>query len=111
MLKLPEPLPYDYVDELIDSTTEFVYEEWLYDDEDPEGVVMCAWSAHRIGRQATNEPRTMYDLMDDSPYWYEEDEDGYLMSDDVAYKAMEWSAEEITEADIDMWVKTAVSSF
>lgn len=74
MLKLPEPLPYEFVDEMIDDTVRFAKDEWTDDDGE-----FYLWYATGWDGRTSNYGRKMFDLIQDVPareYVY--DKDGYI---------------------------------
>lgn len=94
-LRLPEVLPYDAVDEWIDSTVIFETDEWT----DNDGVTWQTPIATLANRDISNFGRTFYSLLGDSPS-REEDEDGYVQWQG-SMTCMRWTAKELTEEEID----------
>lgn len=95
-LRIPEPLPYDYVDEYIDSQFFFTDSKEYYD-----GASLIAHHCEpRMGTGRNQSfPQLMIDLKEDS--YYETDPDGYLTewngSGDSMYWIAEWSDEDTEE--------------
>lgn len=80
-LRLPEPLPYDFVDELIDSQFEFKSHE--YKDENGWWWVRHAAKPRDARKRKTrNVPRILVQLLDDNKWEtissYEVDDEGYV---------------------------------
>lgn len=91
-LKLPIPLPYDYVDELLDETYVFTVTE-LSDDQ-----VICEARFRDPARRTGNYSRLLFSLLDDS-IDSEEDEDGYV-NYPYSHDGMVWTAEGLSKEEI-----------
>jgi hypothetical protein len=97
-LKLPTPLPYDVVDQLIDE--EFKFGKETFEDE------IIWWCQRRnpdytAGRPLTsNYGRSLFELLDDYDGRRTEDADGYVTVRHVS-KGMRWTAQELTDEEID----------
>jgi len=91
MLKLPEPLPYDAVDELINETLVFETYQWIDPETKEEWSVPVAY--YLDGHRVSNYRRQMAEVLDDIGYLVhkEEDEDGYV--DGSSVSGMCWIAE------------------
>lgn len=100
-LRLPEPLPYDYVDALIDSRLTFqekVYHLFMDCDE----VTVIIAYPRGIDARRGNTMRMMMELIDDHPKSLDEDSEGY------AHTPMDFSflytAEPMTEEEVDRYL-------
>lgn len=97
-LKLPTPLPYDVVDELIDAEIEF-YDETADD--------LIYWYAQRRNYNyqegiplTSTFTRQMFDVFDDISAREKEDEQGYVVCTFLP-EGMVWTAKELTDKEID----------
>lgn len=96
-VKLPTPLPYDYVDQLIDDSFEFFDETYT----DHEGNHVKHFFAHRTGNQYRgNFSRLMFSFHDTGYDSIEEDEDGFAY---IEYDlgGMNWRAEPLTDKELE----------
>lgn len=95
--RLPESLPYKYIDEYLDG--KFVFNTYTYTDH--EDVEWTAYSAQLrdSGRYRGNYARQMIGLVDDTMGGWEEDEEGYINYEGSF--GMVWRAEPLTEEELD----------
>lgn len=112
-LRLPEPLPYDYVDELLDN--DYVWATaWFMDTEDelgnvyPEEVRMTYSYARRLDEQfrtsVSNYPNPFMEVKGEINYdAYAEDKEGYI--DFPSEYGFSWTAEEWDDQKVDEYLK------
>lgn len=105
-LKLPEPLSYDVVDQMIDETWTFRVDEWEDTDHNTnETTRFTQWVCRPKIGAISNWGRDLFELVTDVPDDNEEDEDGYV---DWPYShGMVWTTRAWTEEELDDWVKSA----
>jgi hypothetical protein len=113
-LKLPEPLPYDFVDALIDEQISFFEDT---DSELHEGIVYSVtriWcrpvTATEFDPGLSNWGRSMFEVVSDGYSFLGEDEEGYSDTSALAYlSGMCWTAKELTDEEIDYKISLAVA--
>lgn len=110
-VKLPESLPYDFVDEMIDEQVFFRCDFWKRVDEDTNEIITkyriaCRRFPDDIDEEdeepnISNWGRELFEILCDSEKYagYEEDEDGYT---NYPYSnGMVWTAKELSEQEIE----------
>lgn len=102
-LKLPEPLPYSYVDKMLDLTYKFSHDVW----EDHEGI---EWESHSCRFQETQRPtstypRSMFNTIPLPRYdWMEEDEEGYVDGTELT-SGFCWRAEPLSDEELEYLIE------
>ena len=95
--KLPEPLPYEYVDELIDSEIEF--EQFLHTTPEKDELIVFTATYRDRHRYRGNFSRDLISLIEVNYDFVEEDEEGFC---DLPHASgMKWRAQELTEEEIE----------
>lgn len=119
-LRLPPSLPYDFVDEMIDSTMTFGVSKWDdcddcylsgYDScqcDNPDVTFYEMDYARPIDGCITNVAQPMIGEKNDYPYRREEDKDGYII--DATVYGWKWTAEKMTDEEIDRYLKLYVGN-
>lgn len=102
-LRLPEPLPYDFVDEMIDESTDFTSYCRLEDNR-------TVWYANPHDYDWGNFVRALVEFNDDLEVYEDddliEDEEGYVDGHELRW-GMFWCANEWTEEDLNDWTHRA----
>lgn len=97
-LRLPEPLPYDYVDKMIEQTYKFTHDVWT----DNDGI---EWETHHCRfrnptKHTSTFPRSFFNTIPLPEYHFEEDEEGYVDGTDLNF-GFYWRAEPLTEDEFE----------
>lgn len=94
-VRLPKPLPYDVVDELIDANFKFGEDTW----ENPDGTTRTRGWCRRHDGSSSWYARPIFELMFDVDYWDDhEDVDGYVYWDGgpgVLASKPDWNDEKV----------------
>ena len=97
-LKLPTPLPYDFVDQMLDEELKFG------SDQDDDTIIWWCYRRDtdpKAGRFLTsNYGRQMFELLDDHEDKQTEDAEGYVTVYHLS-KGMCWTATELTDEEVD----------
>lgn len=105
-LKLPEPLPYDYVDELIDNNFKFRYHKYEQKQTDGTRIEVGRWLCWHRDHRRTQVSRPFMSMESDITR-KDNLEDDYIYWGGSG-GAMYWYAEEMNDEDIDHYLEAYV---
>lgn len=106
MTQLPEPLPYDYVDELIDTNFKFKYHVYNQKQRDGTKIEVARWLCWPNGRRRTQVSRPFISMETD--FNIKDNFDAEYITWGGSGGAMYWTDEEMNDDDIDAYLEVYI---